>query len=98
MLHRPTRITTDPSSRARVWSFAERATGTRRSRSPDERARPEAGLLRTPQVRLRDRARLVVIGIVLAAIAIVTGRWGLLVAAIITVGIGAAFGPARIRR
>lgn len=59
---------------------------------------PKRGFFSRPKVRLVIARVLVVIGMVLAAIAIVTGRWGLLVAAIITVGIGAAFGPARIRR
>ncbi len=59
---------------------------------------PKPGFFNRPKVRLVIARVLVVIGIVLAAIAIVTGRWGLLVAAIIMVGMGAAFGPARIRR
>jgi type IV secretory pathway VirB2 component (pilin) len=59
---------------------------------------PKPGFFSRPKVRMAIARVLVVIGIVLAAIAILTGRWGLLVAAIIIVGIGAAFGPARIRR
>ena len=59
---------------------------------------PKPGFFSRPKVRMVIARVLVVIGIVLAIIAIVTGRLGLLVAAIVTVGIGAAFGPARIRR
>jgi hypothetical protein len=44
-------------------------------------------------------SRIVVcVGIVLAALALVTARWGLLFAGIIVVGLGAAMGPGRIRR
>jgi len=59
---------------------------------------PKPGFFSRPKVRLVIARVLVVLGMVLAVIAIVTGRLGLLVAAIVTVGIGAAFGPARIRR
>jgi hypothetical protein len=52
----------------------------------------------SPRLR-RLLARIVVIsGIVLAAVALITARWGLLLAAIIVVSLGAALGPARIRR
>jgi hypothetical protein len=52
----------------------------------------------SPRVR-RVISRIVVsVGIVLAAIALVTARWGLLFAGIIVVGLGAAMGPGRIRR
>jgi hypothetical protein len=40
---------------------------------------------------------LVVIGVVLGVLAVLTARWGLLVAALLLVGLGAAAGPARIR-
>ncbi|MCD2441207.1 hypothetical protein LQ757_02845 [Agromyces sp. SYSU K20354] len=59
---------------------------------------PKPGFFSRRKVRLVIARVLVVLGIVLAVISILTARWGLLVAAIITVGIGAAFGPARIRR
>lgn len=59
---------------------------------------PRPGFFQRPGVRRVIARVIVVIGIVLAVIALITGRWGLLVAAIIAVGIGAAFGPARIRR
>ena len=52
----------------------------------------------SPRVR-RVVSRIVVcVGIVLAALALVTARWGLLFAGIIVVGLGAAMGPGRIRR
>lgn len=52
----------------------------------------------SPRVR-RVLARIVVVvGAVLALIALLTARWGLLFAAIVVVGLGAAMGPARIRR
>lgn len=51
----------------------------------------------SPRVR-RVLARIVVsLGIALAAIALVTARWGLLFVGILVVGLGAAMGPARIR-
>ncbi|MGW9632200.1 hypothetical protein ACWGST_16000 [Agromyces sp. NPDC055520] len=40
----------------------------------------------------------VVVGIVLAVIGVVSGRYGWLFAGIIVVGLGAAAGPGRIRR
>ena len=52
----------------------------------------------SPRVR-RVVSRIVVcVGIALAAIALLTARWGLLFAGIIVVGLGAAMGPGRIRR
>ncbi|GAA1797816.1 hypothetical protein [Agromyces neolithicus] len=59
---------------------------------------PKPGFFSRRKVRLVIARVLVAIGVVLAVIAIITGRMGLLVAAIVTVGVGAAFGPARIRR
>ena len=52
----------------------------------------------SPRVRRVVSRIVVVVGIVLAAIALVTARWGLLFAGIIVVGLGAAMGPGRIRR
>jgi type IV secretory pathway VirB2 component (pilin) len=52
----------------------------------------------SPRVRRVVSRIVVVIGIVLAAIALLTARWGLLFAGIIVVGLGAAMGPGRIRR
>jgi hypothetical protein len=40
----------------------------------------------------------VVVGILLGLIGLLTARWGLLFAGIVVVGLGAALGPARIRR
>ncbi|AWB96514.1 hypothetical protein DCE93_13390 [Agromyces badenianii] len=55
-------------------------------------------LLERPKLR-RILARIVVaIGIVLAVIGVVSARYGWLFAGIILVGLGAAMGPARIRR
>jgi hypothetical protein len=55
-------------------------------------------LASSPRVR-RLVSRLVVgIGIALVVIAFVTARWGLLFAAIIVAGLGAAMGPGRIRK
>ncbi|MEF3404650.1 hypothetical protein [Agromyces sp. CCNWLW203] len=51
-----------------------------------------------PKVRRILSRTVVVVGIVLAAIGVVSGRYGLLFAGIIAVGLGAAMGPARIRR
>ena len=51
-----------------------------------------------PKVR-RILSRVVVaIGIVLAVIGVVSGRYGWLFAGIIVTGLGAAMGPGRIRR
>ncbi|WP_173921434.1 hypothetical protein [Agromyces sp. Marseille-P2726] len=52
----------------------------------------------SPRVRRVLARVVVVVGILLAVIAIVTGRWALLFAGIIAIGLGAALGPARIRR
>lgn len=52
----------------------------------------------SPRVRRVVSRIVVVIGVVLAVIALVTGRWGFLFAGIIVVGLGAAMGPGRIRR
>jgi hypothetical protein len=55
-------------------------------------------LLSSPRVR-RVVSRVVVgIGIALVVIAFMTARWGLLFAAIIVAGLGAAMGPGRIRK
>ncbi|WP_139415984.1 hypothetical protein [Agromyces laixinhei] len=62
----------------------------------DPAGRP--GFFARPKVR-RILSRVVVaVGIVLAVIGIVSGRYGWLFAGIIVVGLGAAMGPARIRR
>lgn len=63
---------------------------------PADRARP--GFFRRPKVRRVLSRTVVVIGIVLAVIGVVSGRYGFLFAGIILVGLGAAMGPARIRR
>jgi uncharacterized membrane protein len=55
------------------------------------------GWRRTPFRRALARM-LVVIGVVLGIIAVLTARWGLLVAALLLVGLGAAAGPARAAR
>lgn len=56
------------------------------------------GWFSSPRVR-RVLARIVVVvGIVLGLIGLLTARWGLLFAGIIVIGLGAALGPARIRR
>jgi hypothetical protein len=39
----------------------------------------------------------VVVGVVIALLALVTARWGLLFVAVIVVGLGAAMSPARRR-
>lgn len=57
-----------------------------------------SGWAHSPRVRKVLSRIVVVIGIVLAVIALVTARWGLLFAGILVVGLGAAMGPARIRR
>jgi len=51
-----------------------------------------------PKVRLVLARVSVAIGIVLAIIGVVTGRYGWLFAGIIVIGLGAALGPARVRR
>lgn len=50
------------------------------------------------RIRLLVARVVVVVGIVLVVVAIVSGRLGFLVAGVIVVGLGAALGPARIRR
>ncbi|UOQ87805.1 hypothetical protein MUN74_10870 [Agromyces endophyticus] len=56
------------------------------------------GFFSRPTVR-RILSRIVIaVGIVLALIALVSARYGLLFAAVILVGLGAALGPARLRR
>ena len=45
----------------------------------------------------RTASAALVAALVLAVVGVVTGRWGLLVAGIIVIGLGAALGPARIR-
>jgi hypothetical protein len=59
-------------------------------------ARREGGWL-SPRVRLVLARVVVAIGVMLAVIALVTARWGLLFAAIVIVGLGAAMGPGRDR-
>jgi len=56
------------------------------------------GWASSPRVRLVLARVIVAVGVVLAVIALVAARWGLLFAAVIVVGLGAALGPARIRR
>ena len=56
------------------------------------------GILARPKVRLAVARIVVAFGVVLAVVAVVTARWGLLFAGVIVVGLGAALGPARIRR
>jgi hypothetical protein len=51
-----------------------------------------------PRFRLVLARVLVSLGVLLAVIAIVAARWGVLVAALILIGLGAAAGPARARR
>lgn len=53
---------------------------------------------RSARIRLIAARVVVVVGIVLVVVAIVSGRLGFLVAGVIVVGLGAALGPARIRR
>ncbi|GAA4380418.1 hypothetical protein [Agromyces bauzanensis] len=56
------------------------------------------GWFASPRVR-RVLARIVVvIGVLLGLIGLLTARWGLLFVGIIVIGLGAAMGPARIRR
>ncbi len=56
------------------------------------------GILSRPKVRLVVARIVVGVGVVLAVVAVVTGRWGMLFAGVIVIGLGAALGPARIRR
>ncbi|WP_026482127.1 hypothetical protein [Agromyces subbeticus] len=51
-----------------------------------------------PKVRRILSRTVVAIGIVLAVIGVVSGRYGWLFAGIIATGLGAAMGPGRIRR
>jgi hypothetical protein len=51
-----------------------------------------------PKVRRILSRVAVAVGIVLAVIGVVSGRYGWLFAGIIVVGLGAAMGPGRIRR
>jgi formate-dependent nitrite reductase membrane component NrfD len=53
---------------------------------------------RTPAVRRRVAVVVVVLGAVLAVVGVLSARWGLLVAGIVVLGLGASLGPARIRR
>lgn len=53
---------------------------------------------RRPPFRRALARVLVVIGVVLGIVAVLTARWGLLVAALLLVGLGAAAGPARAAR
>ncbi len=50
------------------------------------------------RIRLIAARVVVAVGIVLVVVAIVSGRLGFLVVGVIVVGLGAALGPARIRR
>ena len=52
----------------------------------------------SPRVRRVLARVVVVVGILLGLIGLLTARWGLLFAGIVVVGLGAALGPARIRR
>ncbi|MFB6610787.1 hypothetical protein ACFCVO_10730 [Agromyces sp. NPDC056379] len=51
-----------------------------------------------PRVRRILSRTVVAVGIVLAVIGVVSGRYGWLFAGIIATGLGAAMGPGRIRR
>jgi len=52
----------------------------------------------TPTVRQRFARVVVVLGILLGLIGLLTMRYGFLFAGILVIGLGAAMGPARIRR
>ena len=56
------------------------------------------GFFARPKVRLVLARVVVVVGIVMALFAVVTARYGFLFAGIIVIGLGAALGPARIRK
>lgn len=56
------------------------------------------GWFSSPRVRRVLARVVVVIGVVLGLFGLLTARWGLLFAGIIVIGLGAALGPARIRR
>lgn len=66
--------------------------------APDGEAGPVARLFARPSVRCAIALVVVSIGTVLAVVGLFTTRYGLLVAGIVVVGLGAAFGPGRIRR
>lgn len=51
----------------------------------------------SPRVRLILARVIVVVGLLVAVIALVTARWGFLFVGIIVIGLGAAMGPARYR-
>ncbi|MFF2372432.1 hypothetical protein [Agromyces sp. NPDC058110] len=51
-----------------------------------------------PSVRRTIARVVVVIGVVFALVGVLTARYGFLVVGVIVIGLGAAFGPARIRR
>ena len=53
---------------------------------------------RTPAVRRRVAAAVVGVGALMSVIGVLTARWGLLIAGIVVLGLGASLGPARIRR
>jgi hypothetical protein len=61
-------------------------------------ARKRTGWLAMPRVRRMLARILVVAGAALALVGLLTARYGFLLAGILVVGLGAAFGPARIRR
>ncbi len=61
-------------------------------------ARKRTGWLAMPRVRRMLARILVVAGAALALFGLLTARYGFLLAGILVVGLGAAFGPARIRR
>jgi CHASE2 domain-containing sensor protein len=65
---------------------------------PGEPVSAAAAWWRRPRFRRALARVLVVIGCVLALVALLTARWGLLVAALLLVGLGAAAGPARAAR
>jgi type IV secretory pathway VirB2 component (pilin) len=60
-------------------------------------ARKRTGWLAMPRVRRTLARILVVAGALLALLGLITARYGFLLAGILVVGLGAAFGPARIR-
>lgn len=60
-------------------------------------ARKRTGWLAMPRVRRTLARILVVAGAALALLGLITARYGFLLAGILVVGLGAAFGPARIR-
>ncbi|MCM3657372.1 hypothetical protein M3147_08930 [Agromyces mediolanus] len=51
-----------------------------------------------PAVRRRAAVVVAGAGTVLAVLGVFTGRWGVVVVAIVLLGLAAALGPARIRR